>query len=278
MVHRRAARREQSHHLPVAGHSGLAILGLSHHKERAVGIGRLPAGPSSLGFEEFQRTAARVHDFRLENEGAIEIGNADMRMRQHRFCPAQPLAAKSRASSRRSFPQNISPRAKKVGAPKIPLARASSVCARNRALLGSAWASSSSVAGSPSSLRAGTRHSGPLMSRSSAKLSAITRRQKEPTQGWSAPSSATRAGMTPAALFVILFIYGWNQYLWPLLVTNTPAMTTIVIGIRQMIGNGDAQTEWHLVMATALLALLPPIAVVLAMQRWFVKGLIEPEK
>ena len=81
-----------------------------------------------------------------------------------------------------------------------------------------------------------------------------------------------------AALFVILFIYGWNQHLWPLLVTNTPAMTTIVIGIRQMIGNGDAQTAWHLVMATALLALLPPIAVVLAMQRWFVKGLIEPEK
>ena len=81
-----------------------------------------------------------------------------------------------------------------------------------------------------------------------------------------------------AALFVILFIYGWNQYLWPLLVTNTPTMTTIVIGIRQMIGNGDAQTAWHLVMATALLAVLPPIAVVLAMQRWFVQGLIEPEK
>jgi len=81
-----------------------------------------------------------------------------------------------------------------------------------------------------------------------------------------------------AALFVILFIYGWNQYLWPLLVTNTPTMTTIVIGIRQMIGNGDAQTAWHLVMATTLLALLPPIAVVLAMQRWFVQGLIEPEK
>jgi sn-glycerol 3-phosphate transport system permease protein len=81
-----------------------------------------------------------------------------------------------------------------------------------------------------------------------------------------------------AALFVILFIYGWNQYLWPLLVTNTPAMTTIVIGIRQMIGNGDAQTAWHLVMATALLALVPPVMVVLAMQRWFVKGLIEPEK
>lgn len=81
-----------------------------------------------------------------------------------------------------------------------------------------------------------------------------------------------------AALFAILFIYGWNQYLWPLLVTNSPAMTTIVVGIREMIGNGDAQTAWQLVMATALLAVLPPIAVVLAMQRWFVAGPIEPEK
>lgn len=81
-----------------------------------------------------------------------------------------------------------------------------------------------------------------------------------------------------AALFVILFIYGWNQYLWPLLVTDSPSMTTIVIGIRQMIGNGDAQTAWQIVMATALLAILPPVAIVLAMQRWFVAGLIEPEK
>jgi sn-glycerol 3-phosphate transport system permease protein len=81
-----------------------------------------------------------------------------------------------------------------------------------------------------------------------------------------------------AALFAILFIYGWNQYLWPLLVTDSPAMTTIVIGIRQMIGTGDAQTAWHLVMATALLAMLPPVAVVLLMQRYFVAGLIEPEK
>src|SRR5438128_4854547 len=81
-----------------------------------------------------------------------------------------------------------------------------------------------------------------------------------------------------AALFVILFIYGWNQYLWPLLVTNSPSMTTIVIGIRQMIGNGDAQTEWHIVMATTLLAVLPPVLVVLLMQRWFVKGLVEAEK
>src|SRR3984957_6497096 len=81
-----------------------------------------------------------------------------------------------------------------------------------------------------------------------------------------------------AALFVILFIFGWNQYLWPLLVTNTPSMSTIVIGIRQMIGNGDSLTEWHIVMATALLAILPPVAVVLLMQRWFVKGLVEGEK
>lgn len=81
-----------------------------------------------------------------------------------------------------------------------------------------------------------------------------------------------------AALFVILFIYGWNQYLWPILVTNSPGMTTIVIGIRQMIGNGDAQTEWHIVMATALLAILPPVLVVLLMQRWFVRGLVEAEK
>jgi len=81
-----------------------------------------------------------------------------------------------------------------------------------------------------------------------------------------------------AALFVILFIYGWNQYLWPLLVTNTPSMTTIVIGIRQMIGNGDSLTDWQLVMATAVLAIVPPVAIVLLMQRWFVRGLVESEK
>jgi sn-glycerol 3-phosphate transport system permease protein len=81
-----------------------------------------------------------------------------------------------------------------------------------------------------------------------------------------------------AALFVILFIFGWNQYLWPLLITNSPGMTTIVIGMRQMIGNGDTQTEWHIVMATALLAILPPVLVVLLMQRWFVRGLVEAEK
>ena len=81
-----------------------------------------------------------------------------------------------------------------------------------------------------------------------------------------------------AALFVILFIYGWNQYLWPLLITTRADMDTIVVGIKKMIGSGDALTDWNIVMATAVLALLPPVAVVVAMQRWFVRGLIETEK
>lgn len=81
-----------------------------------------------------------------------------------------------------------------------------------------------------------------------------------------------------AALFVILFIYGWNQFLWPLLITNSPKMTTIVIGLTQMIGLGEGRTDWDIVMATALLAMLPPALVVLLMQRWFVKGLVETEK
>jgi sn-glycerol 3-phosphate transport system permease protein len=81
-----------------------------------------------------------------------------------------------------------------------------------------------------------------------------------------------------AALFVIQFIYGWNQYLWPLLITTDESMYTAVIGIKRMIVAGDALTEWNLVMATAMLALLPPAAVVLLMQRWFVKGLVETEK
>jgi sn-glycerol 3-phosphate transport system permease protein len=81
-----------------------------------------------------------------------------------------------------------------------------------------------------------------------------------------------------AALFVIQFIYGWNQYLWPLLITTDESMYTTVIGIKRMIVTGDALTEWNLVMATAVLALLPPALVVLLMQRWFVKGLVETEK
>ncbi|MBX3715846.1 MAG: sn-glycerol-3-phosphate ABC transporter permease UgpE [Burkholderiales bacterium] len=81
-----------------------------------------------------------------------------------------------------------------------------------------------------------------------------------------------------AALFVILFIYGWNQYLWPLLITASESMYTVVIGIKRMIAGGDASNEWHLIMATAMLALMPPALVVILMQKWFVKGLVETEK
>jgi sn-glycerol 3-phosphate transport system permease protein len=81
-----------------------------------------------------------------------------------------------------------------------------------------------------------------------------------------------------AALFVILFIYGWNQYLWPLLITASESMYTVVIGIKRMIAGGDASNEWHLIMATAMLALMPPALVVVLMQKWFVKGLVETEK
>jgi len=83
---------------------------------------------------------------------------------------------------------------------------------------------------------------------------------------------------TIAALFVIQFIYGWNQYLWPLLITTQENMYTTVIGIKRMIMTGDAATEWNLVMATAMLAMLPPALVVVLMQKWFVKGLVETEK
>ncbi len=88
------------------------------------------------------------------------------------------------------------------------------------------------------------------------------------------PLSAT----SMAALFVIQFIYGWNQYLWPLLVTTEENMYPVVIGIKQMISGGDAQTEWNIVMATAMLAMLPPALVVILMQKWFVKGLVDTEK
>jgi len=81
-----------------------------------------------------------------------------------------------------------------------------------------------------------------------------------------------------AALFVILFIYGWNQYLWPLLVTTSLDMQTVVIGINSMTNVGDEQVEWPVVMATTLLAMIPPVLVVVFMQRWFVKGLVESEK
>jgi sn-glycerol 3-phosphate transport system permease protein len=81
-----------------------------------------------------------------------------------------------------------------------------------------------------------------------------------------------------AALFVIQFIYGWNQYLWPLLMTTEQSMYPVVMGIKQMISGGDAATEWNAVMATAMLAMLPPALVVIVMQKWFVKGLVDSEK
>ena len=81
-----------------------------------------------------------------------------------------------------------------------------------------------------------------------------------------------------AALFVIQFIYGWNQYLWPLLATTSEDMYPVVIGIKRMIAGGDAANEWNVVMATAILAMLPPALVVVLMQKWFVKGLVDTEK
>ncbi|WP_101069097.1 sn-glycerol-3-phosphate ABC transporter permease UgpE [Roseovarius salinarum] len=81
-----------------------------------------------------------------------------------------------------------------------------------------------------------------------------------------------------AALFVILFIYGWNQYLWPLLVTTDESYYTVVMGIQRMANAGEETPQWHLIMSTAILALLPPVVVILAMQRLFVRGLVEVEK
>jgi sn-glycerol 3-phosphate transport system permease protein len=82
-----------------------------------------------------------------------------------------------------------------------------------------------------------------------------------------------------AALFVVLFIYGWNEYFWPLLITNTESMRTVVIGLESLIPrSGTEQPTWNLIMAGAMMALLPPVAVIVFMQRWFVKGLVESEK
>lgn len=81
-----------------------------------------------------------------------------------------------------------------------------------------------------------------------------------------------------AALFVITFIYGWNQYLWPILITSDASMGTAVAGIKSMISTSGAPTQWNQVMAAMILTLLPPLAVVLLMQRWFVRGLVDSEK
>lgn len=81
-----------------------------------------------------------------------------------------------------------------------------------------------------------------------------------------------------AALFVILFIFGWNQYLWPLLITTDPEMNTIVMGIKQMFPSGDDVAEWPVIMATSILAMVPPIIVVISMQKLFIRGLVDSEK
>lgn len=81
-----------------------------------------------------------------------------------------------------------------------------------------------------------------------------------------------------AALFVIQFIYGWNQYLWPLLMTTSEEMYPVVIGIKRMLAGGEAANDWNIIMATAILAMLPPALVVVLMQKWFVKGLVDTEK
>jgi sn-glycerol 3-phosphate transport system permease protein len=81
-----------------------------------------------------------------------------------------------------------------------------------------------------------------------------------------------------AALFVILFIYGWNQYLWPLLITTDTDMTTIVMSIKQMLEAAEQSPQWNIIMMTAMLAMLPPIIVVITMQKLFVKGLTETDK
>ena len=81
-----------------------------------------------------------------------------------------------------------------------------------------------------------------------------------------------------AALFVILFIYGWNQYLWPLLITTEPEMNTIVMGIKQMFPSGDDVADWPVIMATSILAMIPPVIVVVGMQRLFIRGLVDSEK
>jgi sn-glycerol 3-phosphate transport system permease protein len=94
---------------------------------------------------------------------------------------------------------------------------------------------------------------------------------------WSILLPLSKANM--AALFVILFVYGWNEYLWPLMITTTAEMRTAVVGIEALVPRGGSQLpEWNIIMAAAMMTLLPPVVIIVAMQRWFVKGLIEQEK
>jgi sn-glycerol 3-phosphate transport system permease protein len=81
-----------------------------------------------------------------------------------------------------------------------------------------------------------------------------------------------------AAMLVVMFVYGWNQFLWPLLVTTRPEMSTIVMGVMKLMPGMDSRPLWNQAMAAGVLATLPPVAVVLVLQRWFVQGLVEAEK
>lgn len=81
-----------------------------------------------------------------------------------------------------------------------------------------------------------------------------------------------------AALGTIMFLWAWNQYLWPLLVTTDPAHMTAVTELKQLIPNIGGLPEWHIAMAGTLIVMLPPLLVVVLMQRWFVRGLISTEK
>jgi sn-glycerol 3-phosphate transport system permease protein len=91
---------------------------------------------------------------------------------------------------------------------------------------------------------------------------------------WSIVLPLSRTNL--AAIFVLEFVYGWNQYLWPLIVTTSRNSATVVMGIQEMISAAEsfAVPQWNLVMAVALLAMVPPVLVVVVMQRWFVKGLM----
>jgi sn-glycerol 3-phosphate transport system permease protein len=81
-----------------------------------------------------------------------------------------------------------------------------------------------------------------------------------------------------AAMFVIQFLFGWNQYLWPRLITNDVKYFTIILGLNKMLAVGDQQAEWPIIMATTILAMVPPVAVIIFMQKQFVKGMTETEK
>ena len=93
---------------------------------------------------------------------------------------------------------------------------------------------------------------------------------------WSVLLPLSRANMV--ALSIILFLYGWNQYLWPLLFTTDKSMATAVIGLKNLIPQSDSEPAWNIAMNAALLVMLPPVVVVMALQRWLVKGLVDSGK